>query len=443
MTDVYSYAGAETRLRREASYGVAGSGDFVRLNGLGVRMKPTVTKNRFRPPGAMVPTVGTLDDDYSTGSVEGIVDFNGLLFALAGRFGLPVSSSLGGSPVAYQHLWSWDGRRPIRPVSYECYYGTRDVAEKVLGLIFNSLGISGGRADGFDVSGDAFGKAMTTGQAMGGVTNEVQSITINGTVSGGTFTITVTEIGETTAAIDYDATASEIQTALDALSGLEPGDIVVTGGPIPSAPAVLTYNGPVFAGKGVAEITVNSGSLTGGGTYDPSTTTPGADDVVDIDPVPAGASIANVYLDSTWAGLGGTQLLHAYTMDLTIPEGTMRVRPMNKSQSSDSTIAASEQDFELALTLGINAVERARLAALRASTKEFVRVEWEGDEISGGNDYLLQVDACVDWDDPGDPEDVDSVLARQWNGAVMIDPTSDNAIAIKLINTIANLNPSN
>lgn len=63
-------------------------------------------------------------------------------------------------------------------------------------------------------------------------TREVQDITPSSSevIRSGTFTITYS--GQTTTAIAYNANAGAIQTALEALSNLAPGDIVVSGGPI-------------------------------------------------------------------------------------------------------------------------------------------------------------------------------------------------------------------
>src|SRR3954465_8763162 len=49
-------------------------------------------------------------------------------------------------------------------------------------------------------------------------TNEVQTITVTGTPTGGTFTLTYST--QTTAAIAYNATAAAVQTALEALSNI-------------------------------------------------------------------------------------------------------------------------------------------------------------------------------------------------------------------------------
>jgi hypothetical protein len=91
--------------------------------------------------------------------------------------------------------------------------------------------------------------------ADGPGTNEVQTITITGTPTGGTFTLTYG--GNTTGAIDYDATAGEVQTALRALPNTQ--DATVAGGPGPGTPYTVTWGN----GKDVEQLSAN-GSFTGG-----------------------------------------------------------------------------------------------------------------------------------------------------------------------------------
>lgn len=105
------------------------------------------------------------------------------------------------------------------------------------------------------------------------LTNEQQQIAESGgQVTGGTFTVTYS--GQTTSAIAFDATAATVQTALEALSNLAPGDVVLSGGPINTAPIIITFQG-TLAGTNVAEVTIDSALLTGGGTYTPSTVVTG------------------------------------------------------------------------------------------------------------------------------------------------------------------------
>lgn len=434
---VFPSQGIETRLVREATLGTTpGSPTWKRVNGFGVMLGAQVEIDPYAPPGALIPTIPLVNDDYSVADFEGRVDFNSLVYIFASLFGQPTITALGGAPAAYQWDWSWGGRRPNRPVSYSVHNGFAESSDLAVGVVFNSLEIGGGRADGFDVSGSGFGRAITSGNAQGGIVNEVQTITVSGTVSGGTFTITVVETNETTAAIAYNANAATIQAALELLTSIEPGDITVAGGPIQTTPATLTYGG-IYAGRNIAQITVDSSLLTGGGTYVPTTTTPGADNAVDVTPVPAGAVLGNVYLDTTWAGLGGSQLLHCYNMDLTIDDRMSRVRPINKSKSSDTQIDIGKQEHTCVLTLGRNAVADTQLARLRAGTFVFPRIEWEGDTISGANKYLLQFDLSTFYGEIGMPDDTDNVSTKEFTAQLAIDPVSQNAIAIKVVNTIS------
>lgn len=101
------------------------------------------------------------------------------------------------------------------------------------------------------------GEVITTGG-----TNEVQTVTITGTPTGGTFTLTYA--GQTTAGIAYNAIASAVQSALLALSNLDTGDVTVSGGPGPATAWVVTFSGGL-ANENVAQMTATS-SLTGGTT---------------------------------------------------------------------------------------------------------------------------------------------------------------------------------
>lgn len=90
--------------------------------------------------------------------------------------------------------------------------------------------------------------------------NEVQTLSITGTPTGGTFTISYA--GQTTGAIAYNANAATVQTALLALSNLDTDDVVCTGGSLPGTAISMTFSG-TLANTDVAALTTTS-SLTGG-----------------------------------------------------------------------------------------------------------------------------------------------------------------------------------
>lgn len=87
----------------------------------------------------------------------------------------------------------------------------------------------------------------------------MQTVTISGSPTGGTFTLTYA--GQTTAGIAYNATAAVVRSALEALSNLDAGDVAVFGGP--GSPWTVTFGGTVVP-VDVALMTASAAGLTGG-----------------------------------------------------------------------------------------------------------------------------------------------------------------------------------
>lgn len=111
--------------------------------------------------------------------------------------------------------------------------------------------------------------------AAGGV-DEVQTVVITGTPTGGTFTLTFN--GETTGTIAHNANAATVQAALTALAGIDSGEIVVTG---TNPSFTLTFHGR-YDSQPVPQTTATA-SLTGGTTpgVTTGTTTQGVQSVTD------------------------------------------------------------------------------------------------------------------------------------------------------------------
>lgn len=124
--------------------------------------------------------------------------------------------------------------------------------------------------------------------------NEVQTITITGTPTGGTFTLTYS--GQTTSSIAYNAAASDVQAALEALSNIAVGDVVCAGGTLPGTAVTVTFEG-ALANTDVSLMT-SSSSLTGG-------TSP----TITITETKKGGDTAYAYIakpdDTTWTKCDG------------------------------------------------------------------------------------------------------------------------------------------
>jgi hypothetical protein len=88
---------------------------------------------------------------------------------------------------------------------------------------------------------------------------EKQTVTITGSPTGGTFTLTFD--GQTTSAIAYNATAATVEAALEALSTIGQGNVQVTGAA--GGPWTVEFVGQL-QDTNVPAMTADGASLTGG-----------------------------------------------------------------------------------------------------------------------------------------------------------------------------------
>lgn len=202
-------------------------------------------------------TSGTLGGTYTLafgGAVTGALDFD--FTAAEVQAALEGLATIGANNVAVT------GATPttsggVLTVTFQNALGSRDV----LALV----------ADGASLTGSGSAVAVATATAGAGLANETQVIYANGTVSGGTLTITFD--GEETGDIAFDATPAEVQAALEALPNVQPGDVVVTG--TANVRYILAFGG-AYAGTNAALVVIDNTDITGGGSYLVATTVGGA-----------------------------------------------------------------------------------------------------------------------------------------------------------------------
>jgi hypothetical protein len=146
------------------------------------------------------------------------------------------------------------------------FLASQDYTVKRGGITLDSTTITAD-SDGNKIvkGGTVLYKRAATGKYTPATSQEVQTVTVTGAPTGGTFTLTYA--GQTTAAIVYNATAAAVRTALEALSNLAPGDVTVTGSA--GGPWTVTFTG----GGDVAQMTADGTALTGGTTPSVTVTT--------------------------------------------------------------------------------------------------------------------------------------------------------------------------
>lgn len=180
--------------------------------------------------------------------------------------------------------------------------------------------------------------------------NEVQTVTINGTPTGGTWTLTYN--AQTTTAIAYNAPAAAVQSALEGLVNIGAGNVSVAGAV--SGPYTVTFVG-TLASTDVAQMT-SASSFTGGTSpsVTVATTTPGAG--VDLAPLPTG------YEDLGWTSTDGSSFARATDVSNVSSFGS--VQPTRADVTKDEvTLQVTAQETKL-MVLGLyTGVDTAYLKA--------------------------------------------------------------------------------
>ena len=133
-------------------------------------------------------------------------------------------------------------KRSVEVGNDTCFMGFNAGKQHIQSAVFDATSLEGGGAGG---------------------TNEVQTVTITGTPTGGTVTLTFR--AATTGTIAYNATAAAVEDALEAISTIGDGDIRVTGGPGPGTPWVVTFINDL-GHQDVPLMTASGAGLTGGTT---------------------------------------------------------------------------------------------------------------------------------------------------------------------------------
>lgn len=116
----------------------------------------------------------------------------------------------------------------------------------------------------------SYSRGQLLRQLTGTNTNEVQTIAKTGTVTGGSFTAAFD--GSTTVTIAYNATAAQVQTALESILGV--GNVACAGGALPGTGVTVTFKGEL-AYQNVPLLTIDTTAITGGGSIGAAETTAG------------------------------------------------------------------------------------------------------------------------------------------------------------------------
>lgn len=422
----------QTRLALESVAGTAVA-PVKRPLGFGLDLQMAGEFDEIAPMGLILPTSQPIRQEWSTFSVEGesYLDFNSIMYLLAGVIGAPTTTTPGGATNAREHLFTLSSTGQNTAQTYTIRKGTADSAEQAAYGLFTGMNLGFTRTGRPTFGGDGIAQKIDASVVIG--TNHVAVVTITGGPTGGTFTITVN--GQTTSGIAYNATAGTVETALEALSTVGTDELLVTGDA--GGPYTLTAAGTLV--DTLLTISSSGASLTGGTTPAATTSTSQAGGPVEIDVEPVLAGQVSVYLDDTAAGLGTTKLLGEYGVDFSLSGRFEPEWVLNAALASWKQHVLARPDHSASMRLANDATSRAFMTAVRNGTRKFLRVEAVGPEIESGQNYLFRLDAALDFNAVPSREAEGSASALSYGARLAHDSTWGKGLQVLVRNGLTAL----
>lgn len=249
---------------------------------------PNIPIAPYTPQGSKAPTTATKNKGWTTGDVNGRICFNDIAYLLSGVLCVPVISTPTNGVLTRRWVWQPQNWGPDTVKTFTVEKGSKLTrAERAIYTLINSLTMRFAREEA-SVTGAIYGRDLDYAASMS--TNEVQTLDLGG-ATGGTFTVTFNAVA--TAALAFNVSAANLQTALEGLSTVGAGNVLVE---VVSAGVYRVTFRRGLGQSNVAALTIGAGSLTGGGATTVTTVTPG------VAPTDIPAVVADVDQVSVYAG---------------------------------------------------------------------------------------------------------------------------------------------
>jgi hypothetical protein len=146
----------------------------------------------------------------------------------------------------------------------------------------------------------------------------------------------------------------------------------------------------------------------------------------------------DVFYDASYAGLGTTKQLRAFSAGISLDDLYGAVWPMNSALTGHDGYIPQQPSSESTMQLMADAAGLAFLDSVRAGDTGYLRIKATGPIIEAAIAYEFTVDMAVQVSDVGTFEDSNGVYAIPWTFQPVDDGTNP-PLAIRVVNTLAAL----
>lgn len=392
--------------------------------GFTVAVKPEIEE--FRPDGSKATGLTVYVRDSTDIKVAGKPTYDEMTYLLAMMFGdvAPTNPAAG----AYVRTYSMNnyGSDPFKTLTLDM--GANNLWYRAGYMFLKDLNF---KVTNKGVDVDGTGMAQTLDMTpVASSSSAVYTFTVAAT--GGTFTLT--KGANTTSALTFNASASVVQAALEALASIGAGNVSVS-----KTGSVYTIGFVNTLADQAVTLTAGTGSLTGGAGTLVSTQTGAALTTLPLKPIML--THFDLYLEDTYAALtGATPLARGFAAEFNIGGKADVVKPIRSTVTSFDGVVEMAPKIEAKLTMAADVAGRGMLTTMRGNGTKYMRMKAVGNTISGAEKYSLTIDTALNVKDLSGPEDSEGIYALNWTFAVINDSASlPGGFKVTLENTLATL----
>lgn len=415
---------------RQTAAGTPAPAKYI-FSGLSWDFGPNIDSEAITPAGYRAPTVSVMKSQHTEGKVSGAFGFNEAPFLYA-TLGYSAPTTPASAVTTRQQVFNLYGlaTTPLSPAIYSLERGNSVRGDYCSDAIIKTIGVSWDRKGGIKMEGAFFAQAYQD--------DKVRILAITGSPTGGTLTLTVG--GQTTSTIPWNATAAQVDAAIEALSGVGSGNVVTSGGPLPASPVRIQF-ADIDTLVPVPTVTVNAAGLTGGTS--PAATVSRMAPVSQIDVTPAGPGMVDIYIADSYANLTSSpqQLMRAFSCGWKVDNIFTPIWTGNSSLSSYADSVESKMKTEFSMEVGADDVGMGLLRYTKKDQTIFVRVAFTGPfiETAGGTTYYQRFvqDQAVKLTKPPSNLTVNNdLLSVKFAGEFVQDATWGQVLKTTFTNTL-------
>lgn len=271
-------------------------------------------------------------------------------------------------------------------------------------------------------------------------TNEVQSLTISGTPTGGTYRLQLVSCPSAT--IAYNAAASAVQTALLGMPCFTTGDVTVSGSALPGNSQRIAFAGRYLTAPAPA---LSATSALTGGTSPAISLSPLPPTVTTLDLVPILGTQFDWYAARTEpdTNLAANKLTRIFNVKWSLGNRWGVFAGMDTTVDGFSGHTTAEPSAEASFLVGADDQGMQFLASLRSGETVFLRGFARGpviETISGTPFYYeYEVTMAIKIEKVSERKAEQALVAVEYSGKLAQDNTWGRAIQVEVQNAIAAL----